>query len=125
VGYYYPDNVTPYGYIISSLDGITWTTPIQVGSSWRDIAYGKNKFVAAGTGMSLSAEIVVANTNKTPNRSNWALGCISTTYSLGEIDLEHSNIKINGETWWEGVTQEEVIDSTHYDTKTTKIRRFI
>ena len=38
------------GYVTTSTDGITWTTPVQVGANnvWYGVAYGDGKFVAVG-----------------------------------------------------------------------------
>ena len=38
------------GYIITSTDGITWTTPVRVDTTpWYGIAYGNGKFVVVGS----------------------------------------------------------------------------
>lgn len=36
-------------YISSSTNGVTWTTPQNIGDFWQGITYGNGKFIAVGT----------------------------------------------------------------------------
>jgi len=64
------------GYTATSSDGITWTTPVAVGTqSWRGITYGAGKFVAVG-----ADGYTTSYSNSTLFNSYYALsGALATT----------------------------------------------
>ena len=90
------------GHISTSEDGVTWTKPLQVGSSpWRAITYGNGKFVAVGDKgyISTSEDGVTWTEPLQVGSSPW----YAITYGNGKFvavgDSGDGRISTDGEDW--------------------------
>lgn len=55
----YPQDTDPYGSIVTSIDGVTWDSPIRIGTfNFYSVAYGNGKYVIVGSKTNVDGYII-------------------------------------------------------------------